>query len=117
MLVYAYFQIPLMVLVFLPSLDGLRPQWREAAESLGGTTAGYWRMVAVPMLPRPSSARCCCSSRTPSPPMPPSRRSSTRAAPSLPLQIGNAISSEVGGAPANYAKALALLMIVSSRWS
>jgi putative spermidine/putrescine transport system permease protein len=37
-LVYLYFQIPLMVLVFLPALDGLRPQWREATESLGGNT-------------------------------------------------------------------------------
>src|SRR5205823_10603279 len=33
-LVYLYFQIPLMVLVFLPALDGIKPQWREAAESL-----------------------------------------------------------------------------------
>ena len=37
MLVYIYFQIPLMVIVFLPAVDGLRPQWREAAETLGGT--------------------------------------------------------------------------------
>ena len=38
LLVYTYFQIPLMVIVFLPALDGLRPQWREATESLGGLT-------------------------------------------------------------------------------
>ena len=25
-----------MVIVFLPALDGIRPQWREATESLGG---------------------------------------------------------------------------------
>ncbi|WP_431843997.1 hypothetical protein [Calidifontibacter indicus] len=37
MLVYLYFQIPLMVIVFLPAVEGLRPQWREATESLGGT--------------------------------------------------------------------------------
>ena len=37
-LVYTYFQIPLMVIVFLPALDGIRPQWREATESLGGST-------------------------------------------------------------------------------
>jgi putative spermidine/putrescine transport system permease protein len=49
-LVYLYFQIPLMVLVFLPALDGLRPQWREATESLGGTTWHYWRYVAGPLL-------------------------------------------------------------------
>lgn len=50
MLVYTYFQIPLMVLVFLPALDGIRPQWREATESLGGSTWQYWRYVAGPLL-------------------------------------------------------------------
>jgi putative spermidine/putrescine transport system permease protein len=50
MLVYTYFQIPLMVLVFLPALDGLRPQWREAVESLGGSGWAYWRHVAGPVL-------------------------------------------------------------------
>ncbi len=50
MLVYTYFQIPLMVIVFLPALDGLKPQWREAARSLGGTSWTYWRRVAGPVL-------------------------------------------------------------------
>jgi putative spermidine/putrescine transport system permease protein len=49
-LVYSYFQIPLMVLVFLPALEGIRPQWREAAETLGGGTWHYWRHVAGPLL-------------------------------------------------------------------
>ena len=49
-LVYTYFQIPLMVIVFLPALEGLRPQWREAAVNLGATTWDYWRRVAIPLL-------------------------------------------------------------------
>lgn len=49
-LVYCYFQVPLMVIVFLPALDGLRPQWREATENLGGTTWQYWTRVAGPIL-------------------------------------------------------------------
>lgn len=49
-LVYTYFQIPLMVIVFLPAMDGLRPQWREASETLGGTSWTYWRRVAGPIL-------------------------------------------------------------------
>ena len=49
-LVYTYFQVPLMVIVFLPALDGLKPQWREAARSLGGTSWTYWRRVAGPVL-------------------------------------------------------------------
>jgi putative spermidine/putrescine transport system permease protein len=49
-LVYTYFQVPLMVLVFLPALDGLKRQWREAAESLGGSAWDYWRHVGGPLL-------------------------------------------------------------------
>src|SRR5262249_17991033 len=49
-LVYTYFQIPLMVIVFLPALEGLRPQWREAAVNLGATTFQYWTRVALPLL-------------------------------------------------------------------
>lgn len=49
-LVYSYFQIPLMVIVFLPALDGVRPQWREAAVNLGASTWVYWRRVAGPLL-------------------------------------------------------------------
>ena len=49
-LVYTYFQIPLMVIVFLPALEGLRPQWREAAVNLGATTFQYWTRVAFPVL-------------------------------------------------------------------
>ncbi len=49
-LVYIYFQIPLMVIVFLPAVDGLRTEWRETTMSFGGTTATFWRSVAGPIL-------------------------------------------------------------------
>ncbi len=49
-LVYMYFQIPLMVLVILPALEGLRPAWREAAQNLGAHTWQYWRYVGGPVL-------------------------------------------------------------------
>ena len=49
-LVYMYFQIPLMVLIILPGLEGLRASWREAAENLGASTAQYWRYVGGPVL-------------------------------------------------------------------
>ncbi len=48
--VYLYFQIPLMVLIILPALEGLRPAWREAAHNLGARTWDYWRFVAGPVL-------------------------------------------------------------------
>jgi putative spermidine/putrescine transport system permease protein len=49
-IVYMYFQFPLMVLIMAPALDGLRREWREACENLGGTTTQYWRHVALPIL-------------------------------------------------------------------
>ena len=49
-MVYLYFQIPLMVLIITPALDGLKREWREAAACLGATGPQYWRMVAFPVL-------------------------------------------------------------------
>ncbi len=49
-LVYLYFLIPLMVLVMTPALEGLKPQWGEAAENLGASRWNYWRLVAGPVL-------------------------------------------------------------------
>lgn len=48
--VYLYFLVPLMVLVIMPALEGLRPQWAEAAENLGATRWQYLRWVAAPVV-------------------------------------------------------------------
>jgi putative spermidine/putrescine transport system permease protein len=49
-IVYLYFQIPLMVLIIAPAIDGLRKEWREAAENMGASPSQYWRRVALPIL-------------------------------------------------------------------
>ncbi len=49
-LTYLYFQIPLMVLIVTPAIDGLRAEWREACESLGGNSVAYWWHIALPIL-------------------------------------------------------------------
>lgn len=49
-LTYMYFQIPLMVLILTPALDGMKKEWREAAEILGASTFQYWTRVALPIL-------------------------------------------------------------------
>jgi len=48
--IYLYFQIPLMVIVMLPAIDGLKPAWREAAANLGSSGMQYWRRVGLPVL-------------------------------------------------------------------
>jgi putative spermidine/putrescine transport system permease protein len=49
-LTYLYFQIPLMVLILTPALDGLKREWREASAILGASGSQYWRHVALPVL-------------------------------------------------------------------
>ena len=48
--VYMYFQFPLMVLIIAPALEGLRREWREAAENMGASAYQYWRYVGLPIL-------------------------------------------------------------------
>jgi len=112
MLVYTYFQIPLMLIVFLPAVEGLRPQWREAAESLGGSTWDYWRHVGGPIL-APSfigatlllftnafSAYATAAALI------------SQGSPIIPLQIGGTLSSEVILGQENIGKAMAMGMVV-----
>jgi len=47
---YLYFQIPLMLLIMIPSLLGLRTEWQEAASNLGASNLQYWRRIAFPIL-------------------------------------------------------------------
>jgi putative spermidine/putrescine transport system permease protein len=49
-IVYLYFQLPLMVLIIAPAIDGLKKEWREASENAGASTFQYWRHVALPIL-------------------------------------------------------------------
>jgi putative spermidine/putrescine transport system permease protein len=112
MLVYLYFQIPLMLIVFLPAVEGLRPQWREATETLGGTTWTYWRRIAGPIL-LPSfvgatlllftnafSAYATAAALI------------SQASPIVPLQIGSTLSSEVILGQENIGNAMAMAMVV-----
>ena len=48
--IYMFFQFPLMVLIMVPALDGLKREWREAAENLGATYLQYWTRIALPVL-------------------------------------------------------------------
>ena len=111
-LVYTYFQIPLMVIVFLPALEGLRPQWREAAINLGASTWQYWAHVAFPLL-RPAFlgsilllfANAFAAYAT-------AAALVSQGSPILPLLIRNSLTSEIVLGEHNFAYALALEMVV-----
>ncbi|MCU1550503.1 MAG: transporter permease [Glaciihabitans sp.] len=47
---YLYFQVPLMVLTFMPAMEGLKATWGEANATLGGTRVTYWTRIAMPIL-------------------------------------------------------------------
>ena len=49
-LVYLFFQFPLMILLMIPVIEGLRKEWREAASNLGATSFGFWRHIGLPVV-------------------------------------------------------------------
>ena len=112
MLVYTFFQIPLMVIVFLPALEGLQEQWREAAVNLGATARQYWWHVGIPLL-RPAFlgamlllfANAFAAYAT-------AAALVSQGQPILPLLIRAALTSEVVLGRSDLAFALSLEMIV-----
>lgn len=111
-IVYLYFQVPLMVITFMPALEGLRVQWAEANATLGGSRFTYWRRIAVPVL-APSFLGCLLLLFA-------NAFSSYATAAALvsqgaiivPLQIRGALISETVLGRENLAGALALGMII-----
>lgn len=112
MLVYLYFQIPLMVIVFLPAVEGLRPQWREATETLGGSTWTYWRRVAGPILLPSFLGSALLLFTNAFSAYATAKALISQGTPLLPLQIGGTFSSEVILGQENVGKAMALAMVL-----
>jgi putative spermidine/putrescine transport system permease protein len=111
-LVYTYFQIPLMVLVFMPAIDGLKVQWREASENLGASTWQYWRHVGGPLLlPAFLGATLLLFANALSA-FATIQAWENQIAYIVPQQISTALSSEVGLSNVNVADLLALGMII-----
>ena len=110
--VYMYFQIPLMVLIILPALEGLRPSWREAAENLGARSWSYWRYIGGPVL-MPSFLSCLMLLFG-------SALSAYATAAALtggtialvPIQIGTLLNGNVVAGQGNVGKALSLGLVL-----
>ena len=111
-LIYTYFQIPLMVLVFLPAIDGLKVQWREASENLGSSAWQYWRYVGGPLLmPAFLGATLLLFANALSA-FATIHAWENQVAYVVPQQIATAMSSEVGLSNVNVADLLALGMVI-----
>ncbi|MCX2952691.1 ABC transporter permease [Lentzea sp. NEAU-D7] len=111
-LVYTFFQIPLMVIVFLPALDGLRPQWREANASLGGTSWTYWRHVGGPILTPPFLGALLLLFANAFSAYATAAALVSQGSPIVPLQIRGFLTGEVVLGQENLGKALGLGMVV-----
>lgn len=111
-LVYTYFQVPLMVIVFLPALDGVRPQWREASDSLGGSTWQYWRMVGGPLLTPAFLGSTLLLFANAFSAYATAAALVSQGSPIAPLQIRGALTSEVVLGQQNLGKAMALGMVL-----
>lgn len=109
---YLYFQVPLMVITFLPAISALRPGWAEAVATLGGSHGAYWRRVGVPVL-APAFlgsllllfANAFSSYAT-------AAALISQGSQIVPLQIRAALIGETGASNASTAGVLALGMIV-----
>ncbi|WP_405083427.1 ABC transporter permease [Protaetiibacter intestinalis] len=109
---YVFFQIPLMVITFMPALSALKPQWAEANLTLGGMRASFWTRVGIPVL-APSFLACTLllfanafSSYATAAAL------ASQGSQIVPLQIRTALTSETVLGRENLAGALALGMIV-----
>jgi putative spermidine/putrescine transport system permease protein len=110
--IYTYFQIPLMVLVFLPAIDGLKVQWREASENLGSSTWQYWRYVGGPLLAPAFLGGTLLLFANALSAFATIEAWENQIAYIVPQQISTALSSEVGLSNVNVADLLALGMVI-----
>ncbi|MGH7102551.1 MAG: ABC transporter permease [Acetobacteraceae bacterium] len=111
-LVYTYFQIPLMVIVFLPAVEGLRPQWREACLTLRGSSWAYWRYIGLPILWPSFLGACLLLFANSFSAYATAAALLSQADPLVTLRIGTFLTSEVVLGQAHLGNALALGMIV-----
>jgi putative spermidine/putrescine transport system permease protein len=111
-LIYAYFQIPLMVLVFMPAIDGLKVQWREASENLGASAWQYWRHVGGPLLAPAFLGSTLLLFANGLSAFATIEAWESQIAYTVPQQISVSLNSEVGLANINVADVLALGMMI-----
>lgn len=108
---YLYFQVPLMIITFMPALSALKPQWAEANLTLGGTRATFWTQIGFPVLAPAFLASLLLLFANAFSSYATAAALVSQGAPIIPLQIRAALTSETVLGRENLAGALALGMI------
>jgi len=109
---YLVFQVPLMIITFMPALAALRPQWFEAHLTLGGTRSGFWRHIGFPVLAPSFLASLLLLFANAFSSYATAAALASQGSQIVPLQIRTALTSETLLGRENLAGALALGMIV-----
>jgi putative spermidine/putrescine transport system permease protein len=109
---YVYFQVPLMVITFLPAMNALKPQWAEANLTLGGTRGSFWLTVGFPVLAPSFFASLLLLFANAFSSYATAAALASQGSQIVPLQIRTALTSETLLGRENLAGALALGMIV-----
>ena len=109
---YIFFQIPLMVITFMPALAALKPQWAEANLTLGGTRASFWVRIGLPVLAPSFLASLLLLFANAFSSYATAAALASQGSQIVPLQIRAALTSETVLGRENLAGALALGMIV-----
>ena len=111
---YLYFQFPLMVLIIAPAIDGLRPEWREAAENMGASSWEYWQRVALPILAPTLIGTMILLFGNAFGAQATAYQLTSGQIPLVPLLIGNQISGDVLHNPGlGYAMAMGMVIIMA----
>ncbi|PWC03456.1 ABC transporter permease [Agromyces badenianii] len=109
---YIYFQVPLMIITFMPAMGALKPQWAEANLTLGGTRAGFWLHIGIPVLAPSFFASLLLLFANAFSSYATAAALASQGSQIVPLQIRTALTSETMLGRENLAGALALGMIL-----
>ncbi|MBM3682008.1 MAG: ABC transporter permease [Actinobacteria bacterium] len=111
-LVYLYFQIPLMVIVTYPAIEGIKNEWREAAVNLGATKSMYWRYIGIPILTPAFTGAFLLLFANAFAAYATANVLTSGTIPLLPIQIGSLVNGNVVADQTNVGMAMGLEMII-----
>jgi putative spermidine/putrescine transport system permease protein len=117
LIVYLYFQLPLMIIVFSPAIVSLRKEWSEAAHNLGANQLNYWLRIGIPLLFPSFIASFLLLFASGFAAYATANALTVGNLPLTPLQIGGLLDGNVSASQLNLGKALGVVMIIISAFA
>ena len=117
LIVYLYFQLPLMIIVFSPAIVALRREWSEAARNLGANQLNYWIKIGIPLLFPSFIASFLLLFASGFSAYATANAFTIGDIALTPLQIGGLLDGNVSASQINLGKALGVVMIVISAFA